>query len=247
MAALEQRIAMKSPGATHHVLVADDDAELLALIAFALRNADFDVVTVTDGQLALDALAASHFDLAVLDINMPQRDGFAVCEHLRGSSSIPVIMLSARSDEADIVHALSIGADDYITKPFSPRTLIARIRALLRRSADANITELAVGAATLDIERHALRIGATQVPLTPLETNVLRQLFRTPGRLVTTERLASEAWGRAGSEERHALKQVVYRLRRKLEHLTTIPDLVETTRGAGYRWSARSSNDKRAL
>lgn len=247
MATLKQRFAMSTLHPTDHVLVADDDTELLALIAFSLRNAGFDVMTVPDGERAVEAFAASRFDLAVLDVNMPHRDGFAVCEHLRSTSSIPVIVLSARTDETDIVHALSIGADDYITKPFSPRTLIARIRALLRRSSTTDVTELAVGTATLDIERHALRIGTTQVPLTPLETNVLSQLFRTPGRLVTTERLASEAWGRAGSEERHALKQVVYRLRRKLEELTTIPDLVETTRGAGYRWSARGTDQKRAL
>ncbi len=148
-------------------------------------------------------------------------------------------MLSARSQEEDIVHALSLGADDYITKPFSPRTLVARIRALLRRAATADITSIEAGGATLDIERNELHVADIDVQLTPLETRVLNALFRHAGRLVTSDRLAAEAWGRAGAEERHALKQVVYRLRRKLEDTTSFQDLLETTRGAGYRWVGR--------
>jgi DNA-binding response OmpR family regulator len=167
---------------------------------------------------------------------MPGLDGFTVCERIRTRSSVPVIMLSARDREEDIVHALSIGADDYITKPFSPRTLVARIRALLRRAATADVTSIEAGGAKLDLERNELHVADIDVALTPLETRVLNALFRSAGRLVTTDRLATEAWGRAGAEERHALKQVVYRLRRKLEDTTSFHGLLETTRGAGYRW-----------
>jgi DNA-binding response OmpR family regulator len=167
---------------------------------------------------------------------MPGLDGFSVCERLRSRSSIPVIMLSARNHEADIVHAFEIGADDYITKPFSPRTLVARIRALLRRTATADTPTIEGGGATLDVEQRALRCGSTQLQLTPLETGVLQVLLRNSGRLVTTERLATEAWGRAGTEERHALKQVVYRLRRKLEEHPLLVGALQTTRSAGYRW-----------
>lgn len=223
-----------------HVLVADDDADLLALIAFALNNVGFDVVPVADGTRALaELLSPTPYRLAVLDVNMPGLDGFTVCETVRRQSVVPVIMLSARSLEEDVVRALSLGADDYITKPFSPRTLVARVRALLRRAATADVKSIETGGATLDIERNELHVADMHVPLTPLETRLLNALFRHPGRLVPTDRLAAEAWGRAGAEERHALKQVVYRLRRKLEDTTSFPGLLETTRGAGYRWVGR--------
>jgi len=237
---------MALPGEDNgHLLVADDDADLLALIAFALRNVGFEVVGVADGTQALsELLGPTPYRLAVLDVNMPGLDGFAVCESVRRESDLPVLILSARNLEEDIVHALSIGADDYITKPFSPRTLVARVRALLRRTASAEVTSIEVGSATLDLERNALQIADTHVPLTPLETRVLRSLFRHPGRLVPTDRLAADAWGRAGAEERHALKQVVYRLRRKLEDTTSFADLLETTRGAGYRWVGRGSSSR---
>src|SRR5262245_7524655 len=119
---------------SNRLLVADDDAELLALLGFALRHAGFDVDTAADGTRAIEKLEREPFGLTVLDINMPGLDGFGVCARLRATSSIPVIMLSARSHEADILRALELGADDYVTKPFSPRTLVARIRALLRRT-----------------------------------------------------------------------------------------------------------------
>ncbi len=118
-----------------HLLAADDDADLLALIAFALRNVGFDVAAVPDGAHALAELTGTTpYRLAVLDVNMPGLDGFTVCERVRTRSTLPVIMLSARSQEEDIVHALSLGADDYITKPFSPRELVARVEAMLGRA-----------------------------------------------------------------------------------------------------------------
>jgi DNA-binding response OmpR family regulator len=222
---------------TDRVLVADDDADLLALTAFALRNAGFDVLTVPDGTRALAELSSSPFTLAVLDVTMPGLNGFAVCEQLRTRSALPVIMLSARNQEADIVHALEIGADDYITKPFSPRTLIARIRALLRRTVTGDTTVLESAGAALNLESRTLNVAGVDLNLTPLETSVLHMLFKHAGRLVATERLATEAWGRAGYQERHALKQVIYRLRRKLEEQTPHAALLETTRNAGYRWA----------
>jgi DNA-binding response OmpR family regulator len=221
---------------TGRLLVADDDADLLALIEFALRNAGFAVTTAADGTRALDAFGRGTFELVVLDVNMPGADGFTVCSTLRARAATPVIMLSARTDEADIVRAFELGADDYVTKPFSPRTLIARIRALLRRAAAIEDSVIDTGGARLDVERRSLLLAACEFPLTPLETRVLHVLMRNAGRVVSTERLATEAWGRAGHEERHALKQVVYRLRRKLERRTALTDVLETTRSAGYRW-----------
>jgi DNA-binding response OmpR family regulator len=229
--------AVPSP---NRILIADDDAELLALIGFALRNAGFQVVAAGDGTTALQIFEREPFALMILDIMMPGADGFTVCETVRTRSSMPVIVLSARNNENDIVRALEIGADDYLTKPFSPRTLLARIHAILRRSDLTSSSTLEAGGATLDIERHVLRFEATETHLTPLETLLLQTLMATPGRTVSTERLVTEAWGRTGAEERHALKQVIYRLRRKLETRTSIADRLRTLRNAGYRWESGS-------
>ena len=218
------------------VLIADDDADLLALIGFALRNAGFQVVAASDGATALEIFEREPVALMILDIMMPGTDGFAVCAAVRARSSTPVIMLSARNSEHDIVRALEIGADDYLTKPFSPRTLLARIHAILRRAEATERATLETGGATLDVERHLLSFESTETHLTPLETLLLQALMTTPGRTVSTERLATEAWGRSGTDERHALKQVIYRLRRKLERRTPIADRLRTLRNAGYRW-----------
>jgi DNA-binding response OmpR family regulator len=235
--------AVPSP---NRILIADDDAELLALIGFALRNAGFQVVAAGDGTTALQIFEREPFALMILDIMMPGADGFTVCETVRTRSSMPVIVLSARNNENDIVRALEIGADDYLTKPFSPRTLLARIHAILRRSDLTSSSTLEAGGATLDIERHVLRFEATETHLTPLETLLLQTLMATPGRTVSTERLVTEAWGRTGAEERHALKQVIYRLRRKLETRTSIADRLRTLRNAGYRWETGSEPAVRA-
>lgn len=219
------------------ILIADDDPDLLALLGFTIRNAGFDVVTARDGTSALSALATERFALMVLDINMPGADGFAVCQSLRVRSTMPVIMLSARSEEADIVRALEVGADDYLTKPFSPRTLLAHMRAILRRSQQTPAALVVAGNVALDVESHMLRCESTQVALTPLETAILRLLFLRPGRVVRVDDILTEAWGAAGGRERNALKQVVYRLRRKLEERTVFAHRLQTSRSAGYRWA----------
>lgn len=224
----------------NRILIADDDADLLALIGFALENAGFQVVATEDGASALEIFERESFALMILDIMMPGTDGFAVCEAVRTRSSMPVIILSARNNENDIVRALEIGADDYLTKPFSPRTLLARINAILRRSDLSSSPTLEAGGATLDVERHVLRVESEETRLTPLETVLLQALMSTPGRTVSTERLMTEAWGRSGAEQRHALKQVIYRLRRKLEILTPIAHRLRTLRNAGYRWDTSS-------
>jgi len=221
------------------LLVADDDDDVLALVAFALRRADFAVVTAHDGAAALAHLRNATFSLAVLDINMPGADGFAVCTDIRRRSRMPVIMLSARHDDADVVHALELGADDYIHKPFSPASLIARVRALLRRSAETELTTFSTNSGTLDVERRVLEVDRHRFALTPLETVLLRALFQQPGRLVAMEQLETAAWGRVGSEERHALRQCMHRLRRKLEQLLGSSEVLETVRGGGYRWLDR--------
>jgi DNA-binding response OmpR family regulator len=228
--------AIAAAAPSNRILVADDDAELLALIGFALRNAGFQVVSTGNGTSALEVFEREPLALMILDIVMPGADGFTVCQTVRARSSTPIIILSARNSEPDIVRALEIGADDYLTKPFSPRTLLARIHAILRRSELILPAVLATGGATLEVERHVLRFESTETHLTPLETQLLRALMATPGRTVSTERLVVDAWGRTGAEERHALKQVIYRLRRKLQARTPIANRLRTLRNAGYRW-----------
>jgi DNA-binding response OmpR family regulator len=225
------------PSSSVAVLVADDDDDLRALVAFTLSRAGFTVVTACDGSSAFERLDAEPFKLAVLDVNMPNVDGFAVCSHIRSRSNMPVIMLSARDNDADVVHALELGADDYIKKPFSPATLIARVQALLRRSAEPEIATIEIDGTTLDLERRTLEIAGLRLELTPLEAALLRALFENPGRLVAMDHLATKAWGRAGAPEMHALRQCMHRLRRKLEERLGSSGALETVRGGGYRWT----------
>jgi DNA-binding response OmpR family regulator len=232
--------------AAARILVADDDPELLALTSFAIRNAGFDVSTVEDGARAIEMLEAQSFSLAVIDVNMPGADGFEVCARVRERSRMPVIMLSARSADADIVRALDLGADDYVTKPFSPRTLIARMRALLRRTVVEPQTTLRAGDALLDTAGLRLEVRGVRYDLTPLEAAVLRLLMARPGRFVSTELLTASVWNRNGAEERNALKQVVYRLRRKLERDPSVSSLLETARHVGYRWIATDVSGEHA-
>ncbi|MGB7739709.1 MAG: response regulator transcription factor, partial [Steroidobacteraceae bacterium] len=157
------------------ILVVDDDADLLSLVGFSLSQAGFVVVKAADVPTALKVFAAESPDLAILDINLPGGSGFDICEGIRKQSRIPVMMLTARGEEEDLVRALDLGADDYLTKPFSPRTLLARVRALLRRAWLETGGAMSAGSLRLDLESHALHVGdAAPVKLTKLETRLLQ-------------------------------------------------------------------------
>lgn len=218
------------------VLIADDDADLRALIGFTLHQAGFEVCTAADGPGALQVFAAQRPDLVLLDVNMPPPNGLEVCSAIRTSSTVPIMMLSVRDQEDDLVAAIDAGADDYVRKPFSPRALIARVRALVRRGASLSPGTIEAGNVHLDLDRHTLRIGnATPLSLTPLETKALQLLVTSPGRTVTAERLLNHVWGRATARERRTLKQLIYRLRKKLEDDPASPRVLQTTPGAGYK------------
>jgi DNA-binding response OmpR family regulator len=218
------------------VLAADDDADLLALIGFTLRQAGFDVCTAQDGSSALRAFSTEAPDFVLLDVNMPALNGLDVCREIRSRSTVPIMMLTVRDQEDDLVAALDAGADDYVLKPFSPRALLARIRALVRRAEPLNTGAITAGSVYLDPEERTLRFGTTDpVRLTPLEVKALHLLITSPGRTVTAERLLNHVWGRATSRERRTLKQLVYRLRQKLEVDPTKPLILQTTPGAGYK------------
>lgn len=217
------------------VLIADDDRDLLEIVSFALTQAGYLVVKATDGSAAIRAFMSEQPDLAILDINMPGASGFQVCEAIRAQSRAPVMMLTVRSEEEDLVRALEIGADDYLTKPFSPRTLLARVKALLRRSGFESSGPLSAGRVSLDVDEHTVQIGdAPVIRLTKLELRLLQMLLASAGRTVSSDRLLSHVWGHRGSGDRQLLKQLVHRLRGKIEADPATPQLLQTVSG-GYK------------
>jgi len=218
------------------ILVVDDDVELVGLLRFALAGAGYEVVTAFDGEQALARLADSAPDLVVLDVNLPLLDGFAVLERLRRHSQVPVMMLTVRSAEADEVHGLDLGADDYLKKPFSPRALLARVRSLLRRGTDAvDDPVLALGPLALDVERSQARINeGAPFRLSPLELRLLRLLLSHRGRPVDTDHVINFVWAERDAADRESLKQVVHRLRRKFEAAGGEAAWIEYVPNAGY-------------
>ena len=217
------------------VLVADDDADLRELIAFTLAQAGYLVIKAHDGPSAVRLFTEESADLVVLDINMPGLSGFQACEAIRARSRVPVMMLTVRGEEEDLVRALELGADDYLTKPFSPRTLVARIRALLRRAGMENTAPVAAGRVALDLTEHTVRIGTGEaVRLTKLELRLLQMLLANAGHTVSSERLLVQVWGHRSGGDRQLLKQLVHRLRQKIETDPAAPALLRTA-AAGYK------------
>ncbi len=221
------------------VLVVDDDIQLASLIAFTLRREGFQVFQAHDGLTALDAWASEAPDIVILDINLPGLSGDMVLQRIRAASATPVIMLTVRGDEDAVVHGLSLGADDYITKPFSPRNLVARVRAVLRRSGQQPPADLTLADMTLDIDRQAVRYADGRVvQLTPLEFRVLRYLLVNQGQVLPTDTIIEHVWGYDAREDRTALKQLVRRLRVKIEPDPANPRYIETLPGVGYTINA---------
>jgi DNA-binding response OmpR family regulator len=218
------------------ILVADDDQDLLELVAFSLAQSGFLPLKAQDGKAALRIFAAESPDLLILDINMPGLSGFQVCEEVRRTSRVPVMMLTVRGEEEDLVRALELGADDYLNKPFSPRTLLARVKALLRRAGMEASTPVSAGRLKLDLEEHTLQIGAQPViRLTKLELRLLQLLLANNGHTVSSDRLLTQVWGHRGAGDRELLKQLVHRVRQKIEREPANPEILQTVPGAGYR------------
>ena len=219
------------------ILVVDDDTELRHLIGFALRQAGYLAIEAEDGPGALAAFARERPDLVVLDVNLPGFDGFEVLRRVRAIDATPVMMLTVRAAEEDQVRGLDLGADDYLAKPFSPRTLLARVRALLRRAgAQERQAPLAHGELALDLELATFSgPGREPLHLTPLELRFLQLLFSHEGAPVPAERILLHVWGSRGAGDRQLLKQLVHRLRQKLETDAAAPRWVLTAAGGGYR------------
>lgn len=216
------------------VLVVDDDLVLADVVSFTMRRAGFDILLAHDGQAALDRWRAEQPDLIILDMKLPRMDGLGVCRQIRKESVVPIIMLTVRSDDEDVVRGLEAGADDYIAKPFSPTQLVARAHAVLRRSgAQFSPSHLTAGSLTLDpSRREVVNQTGRRVQLTQLEYKLLEALAVNSGQVMPTDRLIDKVWGVDGGDK-VMLKQLVRRLRRKIEHDPSHP-LVETVPGIGY-------------
>jgi DNA-binding response OmpR family regulator len=217
------------------ILIVDDDLELQGLIGFALRQAGYLVIEAADGPGALDVYDREQPDLVILDVNLPGLSGFEVCRRIRAQATTPIMMLTVRNSEEDTVQGLDLGADDYLTKPFSPRTLLARVRALLRRSEIERPAPLNAGDLHLNVEDQTARIGTSApIRLTNLEFRLLQYLLANATRTIPADRLTTHVWGYRGIGDRQLLKQLVHRLRQKIEHNPTEPQYIITVSGIGY-------------
>lgn len=218
------------------ILVIDDDAALSEMLQMVLRQEGFETVRCATGDAALHEFRQSRPDLILLDLNLPGRDGVSVCRDIRAESGVPIIMLTAKSDTADVVAGLEAGADDYVPKPFSAKELIARIRTRLRRiSSDIGSEVLPIGDLTISVSSHVVKRGNQQVPLTPLEFDLLLALAKRPTHVFTREALLDEVWGYRNAADTRLVNVHVQRLRAKVEKDPEKPEIVITVRGIGYR------------
>jgi two-component system response regulator RegX3 len=226
------------------VLIVEDESSLADPLAFLLRKEGFETTVVNDGPSALAEFERSGADIVLLDLMLPGMSGTDVCKQLRSKSSVPVIMVTARDSEIDKVVGLELGADDYVTKPYSSRELIARIRAVLRRGADnesdtaSESGVLAAGPVKMDVERHIVTVNGSAVTLPLKEFDLLEYLMRNCGRVLTRGQLIDRVWGADYVGDTKTLDVHVKRLRSKIEADPAKPELLVTVRGLGYKLEA---------
>ena len=233
------------PARKTSILTADDDPQILRLVARNLQLEGYEVTTAIDGQEALDQLESRKFDLAILDVMMPKLDGFTVCARVREFSSMPIIMVTARGQDQDKIRGLDLGADDYLTKPFSVEELLARVRSVLRRSQFSANQEsqnarpvVTLGDLMIDFAQHRVTMKDQEIDLTPIEYRLLAYLAQNAGRVVTQDLLLEHVWGEEYVGESHLLQVNVNRLRRKLEDDPARPRYLLTKMGVGYMLAA---------
>lgn len=223
------------------ILVVDDEPKIVQLARDYLEHAGFAVLTVRDGKAALTTVRTSHPDLIILDLGLPEMDGLDVTRVLRKDSNVPVIMLTARTEETDKLIGLELGADDYITKPFSPKELVARVRAVLRRwdaaAANAGAEMIRAADLTLDVPRMRVTVGERVVEMTPTEFQLLAALARQPGRVFTRAQLLDAVRGIAFESYERAIDAHVKNIRRKLEPDPHAPRYILTVYGVGYKFA----------
>ncbi len=224
------------------ILLADDEQSIQTLLSYPLRKDGYEVVQAGDGREALARFGESTFDLVVLDVMMPRVDGLEVCRRLRARSSVPIIMLTAKAEEIDKVLGLELGADDYITKPFSLREFRSRVKAALRRAGMQRGDEapgegpLSVHELEIDPERRAVRVRDASVELTFVEFEILWALAGAPGRVFTRDMLLTRIWGDSAYRDPRTIDVHIRHLREKLEQDPKNPSYILTVRGVGYRF-----------
>lgn len=219
------------------ILMVDDDPRLRQLVGLALERAGFTVVTAADGQVALMQAAREAPDLIVLDQGLPELDGLEVCRRIRAKSEVPIIFLTARDDELDRILGLELGADDYVTKPFSPRELVARVKAILKRVRSGRATVLRHGVLVLDPAGHRCLVQGAEVALTGTEMAILRALMSEPERVLARPRLVDAVWGAGSQVSDRTLDSHLRNLRAKLS-AAGCGDAILTVHGVGLRMGA---------
>jgi DNA-binding response OmpR family regulator len=227
--------------AAPRILLVDDELSVQKLLAYPLRKEGYDVIPALDGREALERLRDNNFDLVVLDVMLPRMDGFDVCRAIRSRSTVPIIMLTAKTEETDKVLGLELGADDYITKPFSVREFRSRVKAVLRRAAlaqpEAQFEEpIEAGDLSVDFEKRSVVVRGESVRLTYVEFEILAALAGAPGRVFSRTMLLERVWGDASYRDPRTIDVHIRHLREKLEEEAKTPELILTVRGVGYRF-----------
>ncbi|MBN1302982.1 MAG: response regulator transcription factor [Anaerolineales bacterium] len=230
------------------ILVVDDEPAVTDLLVYNLRKAHYEVLTAADGCSALARARAEQPDLILLDLMLPQVDGLDICRELRKTSAVPIIMITARGEEIDRVVGLELGADDYVTKPFSVRELMARVKAVLRRTQDKRRSALPItqitgpGGLRLETDTRLAAVGETSLELTRLEFDLLYHLLDNAGRVLTREQLLEQVWGYDFAGDTRSVDSAIKRLRSKLRNANREADDLESVRGVGYRFVKNSSH-----
>lgn len=217
------------------ILIVDDDAALSEMLQIVLRQEGFETVRVSRGDAVLNEFSKVRPDLVLLDLMLPGVDGVSVCRQLRVTSGVPIIMLTAKSDTADVVAGLEAGADDYVTKPFKVKELVARIRTRLRRELAEGEDSYQIGDLNISVVAHSVKRGEKSLNLTPLEFELLLALAKRPNQVMTREELLDEVWGYRNAADTRLVNVHVQRLRAKIERDPENPEIVVTVRGVGYR------------
>jgi two-component system, OmpR family, response regulator len=221
------------------ILIVDDDAHIREVVQFALENAGLEVIEAGDGQKALELFSRSKPDLVILDITMPEMDGLAVCREIRKNSDIPILFLSSRADEVDRVVGLEIGGDDYVTKPFSPRELVARVQVILKRArakppVTTDVKELSYGSVRLDVQGHAAFWKDKKIQLTATEFSILRSFVRHPERVLSRGQLMDATYDGAISVSDRTIDSHIRHVRSKYAK-AGCKEIIETVHGVGYK------------
>lgn len=217
------------------ILVVDDDPAISEMLTIVLSAEGFDTVAVTDGALAVETASQEQPDLILLDLMLPGMNGIDICRLIRQESSVPIIMLTAKTDTVDVVLGLESGADDYVNKPFKAKELVARIRARLRATVDEPSEILEVGDLSIDVPAHTVKRNGAEISLTPLEFDLLLELARKPQQVFTREELLGKVWGYRHASDTRLVNVHVQRLRAKIEKDPENPQIVLTVRGVGYK------------